>query len=62
MAIKVTDEDEDDEPQPPYHARIQNSPLLALLIRHNQEARFASARNPPPNSTPAYIKLAVFRT
>ena len=59
--IKETDKDEDDQPQPPFYVQFQTSPLLALEEKHGQETRAALDREPPPDSTPAYIRLAVFR-
>ena len=59
--IKETDKDEDDQPQPPLYAQFQTSPLLALEEKRGQETRAALDREPPPDSTPAYIRLAVFR-
>ena len=60
-AVKDTVKDEDDTPQPPFYAQFQTSPLLALEEKHGQETRAALDREPPPDSTPAYIRLAVFR-
>lgn len=59
--IKDTEKDEDDKPQPPFYVQFQTSPLLAREKKHGQETRAALDREPPPDSTPAYIKLAVFR-
>lgn len=59
--IKETDKDEDDQPQPPFYVQFQTSPLLALEEKLSQETRAAGDREPPPDSTPAYIRLAVFR-
>ena len=60
-AVKDTDKDEDDTPQPPFYAQFQTSSLQALEEKHSQETKSAIDREPPPDGTPAYIKLAVFR-
>ena len=59
--IKDINKDEDDKPQPPFYAQFQTSPLLALEEKHDQEARSAIDREPPPDDVPAYIGLTVFR-
>ena len=59
--IKDTEKDEDDKPQPPFYTQFQTASLLALEEKHDQETRSAIDREPPPDGTPAYIKLAVFR-
>lgn len=56
-----TSDDEDDESQPPFYVQFQTSSIVALEEQHNQETRSAIDREPPPDSTPAYIKLTVFR-
>lgn len=60
-AAKDVNKDEDDEPQPPFYVQLQTSPFAALEEQHNQEARSAIDREPPPGGVPAYIGLAVFR-
>ena len=60
-AIRDEDNDEDDKPQPPFYVQFQRSPLSWLKEQHGQEARFVADREPPPDDTPAYIKLTVFR-
>lgn len=59
--LKETNKDEDDKPQPPFYVQFQASSLLALKVSHNQETRAAIEQEPPPDGSPAYIKLAVFR-
>jgi len=59
--VKDADKDEDDTPQPPFYTQFQTSSLLALEEKHSQETRSVIDREPPPDGTPAYIKLAVFR-
>ncbi len=59
--IKDANKDEDDKPRPPLYVQFQTSPLLALEEKHDQEARIAIEREPPPGGVPAYIGLTVFR-
>ncbi len=60
-AVKDRDKDEDDKPQPPFYVQLQSAPILGIKKQHDQETRFATDREPPPDSVPAYIKLNVFR-
>ena len=58
----VTDVDkEDDEPEPPFYAQFQPSPLDAIEEQHNQEARSARNMQQPPGAVPVYILMNVFR-
>ncbi|MFZ1249982.1 MAG: hypothetical protein WAR37_00820 [Candidatus Microsaccharimonas sp.] len=59
--LKDTNKDEDDKPRPPFYVQSQASSLLALKETHDQEARAAIEKEPPPETTPAYISLGVFR-
>ena len=59
--VGVIDKDEDDTPEPPFYIQFQTSPLTALQSQHNEQARLAGEREPPPDGLPAYIKLTVFR-
>lgn len=59
--VGVIDKDEDDTREPPLYTQFQTSPLAALQSQHNEEARLAGEREPPPDGLPAYIKLTVFR-
>jgi len=60
-AIKDSDKDEDDKPQPPFYVKFQTSPFASLEEKHAQDAKFAIDREPPPDEVPAYIGLSVFR-
>jgi len=59
--LKEIDRDNNDEPKLPFYVQSQASSLLALKETHDQEARAAIEKEPPPETTPAYISLGVFR-
>ncbi len=60
--LNETDEEEnDDKRQLPFYVRFQLSPLIVLKNEHSQKARSQIEREPPPDDTPAYIGLTVFR-
>ncbi|QQG50776.1 MAG: hypothetical protein HZB75_04610 [Candidatus Saccharibacteria bacterium] len=59
--LRETDENDDDEPQPPFYIQFQSSSLAALEKQHSQEAHLAIEREPPPGGLSAYIAFAVFR-
>lgn len=59
--LNEADENDEDEPQTPFYAQFQSSPLVALEKEHGRETRLAIEREPPPGGLPAYIALTVFR-